>query len=145
MSDTTNIFEQTGAKSIEGLRGDQEKRNQDYILDYETFMKEFQLKEISGEEVGLMVSRMANHFIRHNLILVRSLKIYSKIRSEIQGQTDATTGKAMSTSKAEIMAAATPEANAYEEARAHVNNIQECINALKALQRGVLQEYSNSV
>jgi len=114
-----------------------------YIEDYEKFMESFRAKEISGEEVGEMIARMAQHFIRHNLIMVRSLRVYAKLKSEIQGQPDGATGKPMTTSKMETIAASTQEAYAYEESKIHVQNIEQCINALKALQRGILFEYQH--
>jgi hypothetical protein len=129
---TPDIFEASKSKQL------------DYIDAYNGFMDTFRHQEVSGAEVGEMVAKMAQHFIRHNLILVRSLKIYTKIKSEIQSQTDAQTGKAITASKADTLAAATPEAYAYEEAKTHVQNIEQAINALKALQRGVLNEFAYS-
>jgi len=131
-----DIFKETGAKKPE-YTGDS------YLEDYETFMKAFSSQEISGEEVGEMIARMAQHFARHNLITVRSLKVYAKLKSELHGQPDAATGKPMTSSKADILASATPEAYAYEEARVHVQNVAEMINALKALQRGIIYEYQH--
>jgi hypothetical protein len=114
-----------------------------YIDEYTEFMEGFRHKEVSGAEVGEMVARMAGHYMRQNLVMVRSLKVYAKIKADTMGQIDEN-GKAISASKAEIMAAATPEAYAYEEARAHVHNVQECINSLKSLQKGILNEYAYS-
>lgn len=114
-----------------------------YIEDYETFMSNFNIKEVSGEEVGEMIARMAQHFTRHNLITVRSLKVYTKLKSELHAQPDGATGKSMTAAKADTIAAATPEAYSYEEARVHVQNIEQIINALKALQRGLLFEYQH--
>ncbi len=115
-----------------------------YIEDYEAFMGAYHLKEVSAEEAGEIVARMANHYIRHNLIMVRSLKIYNQAKREIHSQVDPQTSKAITTSKAEILSSATPEAHNYEESRAHVQNIEQCINALKSLQKGILNEYAYS-
>lgn len=114
-----------------------------YIEDYEIFMSTFQVKEVSGEEVGELIARMAQHFARHNLISIRSLKVYAKLKSELHAQPDGATGKPMTAAKADTISAATPEACAYEEARVHVQNIEQIINALKALQRGILFEYQH--
>lgn len=114
-----------------------------YSEDYDKFMDNFTTREISGEEVGEMVARMAQHFGRHNLIAVRSLKIYAKLKSELHAQPDGATGKPMTSTKAEMIAAATPEAYKYEEARVHVQNIEQMLNALKSLQKGILFEYQH--
>lgn len=116
----------------------------DYIQDYETFVRNFRKTEVSGEEVGELIMQMAGYFARYNVRLSDALRAFSLRKAEFQNQTDPTSGKAMSTSKAEILADATPEATAYGLARIQVQNIQEYINALKALQKGVLQEYANS-
>jgi hypothetical protein len=50
----------------------------------------------------------------------------------------------MSTSKAEILASSTPEGDNYTLFKTHVENCEQLINALKALQKGVLLEYSNA-
>lgn len=116
----------------------------DYQIEYETFMNNFKKTEVSGEEVGEVVMRMAHYFARYNVRMNDALRAYSLVRAELQNQVDVATGKAMSSSKAETLADATPEAATYQLARAHIQNIEQYINALKALQRGVLFEYSNS-
>jgi len=116
----------------------------DYILDYEAFQNNFRRSEVSGEEVGEMVMKMAGYFIRYNVRMGDALRAFSIVKAEFQNQVDPSTGKNMSSAKAETLADATDEAAKYEMARIHVNNIQEVINALKCLQRGVLNEYANS-
>jgi len=46
--------------------------------------------------------------------------------------------------KAEILAEATSEAALYELNKIHVQNIEQYLNALKSLQKGVLAEFSYS-
>ena len=116
----------------------------DYIAEYETFMNQYRLTEIGGEEVGLLIVRMAGYFARYNMKLVGALKSYNLVIRDFQTQTDPATSKPMSSAKSESLAAATPEAFAYEEAKVHVQNIEQFVNALKALQRGVLTEYSQT-
>lgn len=134
MKDKTDVFKEVKKPEYTG---------DSYTEDYETFMGDFSTREISGEEVGEMVARMAQHFARHNLISVRSLKVYAKLKSELHAQPDGATGKPMTSTKAEMIAAATPEAYSYEEAKVHVQNIEQMINALKSLQRGILFEYQH--
>ena len=119
--------------------------DQDYIIDYEAFSNNFKKTEVSGEEVGEMIMRLAGHFARYNMKMGDALKSFSRVKADYQGQVDPNTGKAMSSSKAEILADATPEAAEYEMSRIHVTNLEQYINALKALQKGILTEYSHSV
>jgi hypothetical protein len=138
MNKKVNVFEEAEKKPKKAsYSGDS------YTDDYNQFMENFRFQEISSEEVGEMVARMAQHFATHNLIMIRSLKVYAKLKSELHAQPDGATGKPMTSSKAEMIAAATPEAHAYEEARAHVQNIEQMMNALKALQRGIMFEYQH--
>jgi len=116
----------------------------DYMIDYESFSNNFRKTEVSGEECGEMVMKMAGYYSRYNVRMGDALRAFSTVKADFQNQIDQTSGKSMSTSKAEILADATEQAATYEMARIHVNNIQEYINALKSLQKGVLNEYSNS-
>jgi hypothetical protein len=116
----------------------------DYMNDYETFVKNFRKTEVSGEETGELIMQMAGYFARYNVRLSDALRAFSLKKAEFQNQTDPTSGKAMSTSKAEILADATPEAAVYELARVHVQNLEQYINSLKSLQKGIIIEYSNA-
>lgn len=121
-------------------------KNKSYIEDYETFMSALEAQGglMAAGEVGEAIARMSNYFTRHNVILGRTLKMFNKKSQEIYSMSDPATGKPISAAKAEILAAATDEGAAYQEAKIHVQNIEQNINALKALQRGVLNEYSHS-
>jgi hypothetical protein len=123
---------------------DTKYKGESYIDDYQLFMKNLddQGGNMAAGEVGEMVTRMANHYIRYNTILARTLKLFNAKASEIYAQQE--NGKPISAAKAEIIAAATVEAAAYQQAKVDVQNIEQCINALKALQRGILNEYSHS-
>lgn len=114
-----------------------------YMEEYDSFMDQYKLQEVSAEEIGALIMRMSGYYQRYNLMLVRSLKVYNKKKMELMSQVDAT-GKPMAVSKADILADATPEAHAYFESKIHVENINQHINSLKALQKGTLQEYAHS-
>ena len=116
----------------------------DYMIEYEKFMADFRIAEVSGEEVGLAVARMATYYARYNTALSSYIREYAVVSKDLHGQTDSS-GKAITTSKAEVLAEATPEAARYQEAKSDVQNIEQIINALKSLQKGVLLEYSHSV
>jgi len=116
----------------------------DYIEDYEVFMNNFKRTEISGAEVGEMVVRMAAHFAIYNVRKGNSIEALSKVKSAFQSNPDPSTGKPISAAKANTLSDATPEANTYEMNKIHVENIEQYINALKSLQKGILIEYSHT-
>ena len=119
-------------------------KGESYIEDYELFMKNLESQDgnMAAAEVGEMVARMANHFIRYNMMLARANKLFHNKAQEVYAMNE--NGKPISAAKADIIASATPESAAYQEAKIHVQNIEQCINALKALQRGIQNEYSHS-
>lgn len=116
----------------------------DYIIDYEAFQSNFRKTEVSGEEIGEMIMKMAGYFARYNVRMGDALRAFSVVKASFQNQVDTTTGKAMSSAKAETLADATEEAAKYEMARIHITNLEQYINALKALQKGTLNEYSHA-
>lgn len=116
----------------------------DYIIDYEAFQNNFKKTEVSGEEVGEMIMKFAGYYARYNMRMADAIKNFSAVKAGFQSGIDPMTAKAISSAKAETMADDTPEAATYELARIHINNIEQYINALKALQKGILQEYSHS-
>lgn len=122
----------------------EEYKGESYIDDYNLFMKNLDAQggNMAAGEIGGMIARMAAHYMRYNLIQARTLKLYHATAQKIYSTADGL--KPITASKAEILAAATPEAAQYQEAKVHVQNIETIINALKALQRGVLNEYSYS-
>ena len=115
----------------------------DYMIDYEAFSDSFKKTEVSGEEVGEMIMRLAGYFARYNVRMGDALRAFSRVKSDFQSQVDTSTGKTMSSAKAEVLADATPEAATYEMSRIHVQNIEQYINSLKALQKGILNEYAH--
>ena len=116
----------------------------DYLEKYQEFEKNFRLTEISGEETGALIMHMCSYFSKYNIQMGIALRALSVVKADFQTQTDIATGKAMSSSKADTLAAATEEADRYQMARIHVQNIEQILNSLKALQRGQMFEYSNS-
>lgn len=116
----------------------------DYMIDYDIFASNFRKTEVSGEEVGEVVMRMASYFARYNVRYAEALRVFSRVRANFQNQVDPQTAKAMSSAKADTLADATDEAAIYEMARIHVQNIEQYINSLKSLQKGVLTEYSHA-
>jgi len=117
---------------------------QSYMTEYEKFMVDYRLSEVSGEEVGQLIMRLSGYYGRYNVQAGEKLKAYTRVKATIINKKDDDTGKPLSAAKADVLADATPEAEAYAESKIHLNNLESYINALKALQKGVLQEYTNA-
>ena len=111
-----------------------------YLIEYKAFIDSYKRSEVSGEEVGELIARMAQYFAMQNLKTVACERDMYIIGKDIESRADEG-GKVISSAKAQAIISATPEADKYRTARAHRDNIEQCINALKSLQKGVLSEY----
>lgn len=120
------------------------KQAPDYLIEYETFMSTYKRAQVGGEEVGEVIMRLAAHFGRYNTQLANAARAYHEVKALIYDGADTQTGKPVTASKAEVLADARPEATVYREYKAHVTTIEQMINALKALQKGVLNEYAHA-
>lgn len=117
---------------------------EDYAIEYENFMQTFKKTEVSGEECGELIMRMGHYYMRYNMRLVEAVRHFAAVKSVFLTGVDPDTQKPMSAAKADVLADATPEAATYQTAKAHLLNIEQGINALKALQKSLLQEYIQS-
>lgn len=122
----------------------QQTQAPDYMVEYNTFVSNYKLTEISGEEVGHLIIKMVAYYGKYNMKLKNALRDYSIVIRDIQMQADPATGKGISSAKAEVVAAATEVAANYENAKMHIANLEQYVNALKSLQKGVINEYSHS-
>jgi hypothetical protein len=118
--------------------------DQDYMIEYEQFQKEFKLGETSPDKVGEVIMRLAGYYGRYNLIYAEKLRAFSAVMAKLINSTDDQSGKGMTASKAEILGKDTSESGEYDLAKVHINNIQEYINSLKSLQRSLMIEYGNT-
>ena len=123
----------------------QQPQMPDYMEEYNKFSGDYKLTEISGEEIGQLIVRMGAYYGKYNMRLKNALRDYSIVMRDFQTQADPATGKAMSSTKAEVLASATDVAAKYEESKMHVANLEQYINALKSLMKGVLQEFSHGM
>lgn len=114
----------------------------EYIVEYNKFISNYRRSEVSGEEVGEIIARLAQYFAKYNMEMVACDRRMSLIARDIESRADEN-GKPISSTKSKVFLDATEEANDYRIARAHVQNIEQMINSLKALQKGVLNEYSH--
>jgi hypothetical protein len=96
--------------------------------------------EIGGQEVGEMIVKMAQFFGEAVGNLTSAEFCYTKKVVEFEQKTD-DNGKQISSTKAESYSKATPEYLAYITAKWHVTVIEQQINSLKALQKGLSNEY----
>jgi len=114
-----------------------------YLIEYTQFISKYKQGQTSGEEVGEVISRMAQYFAEKNLLLVGCNERLTKVAAETVQGDDEATGKPISVSKADILIKATPESHAVRGVKADLENIEQFINALKYFQKGMLNEYSH--
>ncbi len=114
-----------------------------YQKDYEEFIASYKMGQTSGEVVGELIARMALYYGEKNNLLNATSEALNKKASQIVQSSDGEGGKALSVAKAEILIKASAEQVGYDRAKTHLQNIDQYINALKYLQKGVLNEYSH--
>ena len=115
-----------------------------YLGEYNQFVRDYKSGTVTGEEVGILIARLAQYFSEYNLKLIIAERQVYITAKDIENRIDENTGKAITSSKAQTIICATDEYFEKEKIKAHVQNIEQFINALKSLQKGVLQEYANS-
>lgn len=120
-----------------------EEKNIPYIEEYTKFIKDYSVGQVTGEEVGEVVVRMAQYFAEHNLKSVIAERKRALVAAEKEAMIDESNGKQISSAKAKILTEATDEAFEAAQAEAHLKNCEQFINALKCLQKGVLNEFSH--
>ncbi len=103
-------------------------------------MASYKRGEVSGEEVGEVIARLAQYYAKYNMQMVACDRRKSAIAKDIESRADEN-GKAISSTKAAVFLDATEEAHDYRMARMHLGNVEMFINSLKSLQKGVLNEY----
>lgn len=116
----------------------------EYLEVFSRFMSEYKRAEVSGEEVGEAIMKLAHYYAKYNMQLVAAERRLSIVAAENERGIDEASGKPISSAKAKTYTDASPESHAYLEARAHVQNIEQFINSLKSLQKGVMNEYAHS-
>lgn len=113
-----------------------------YIQEFNEFMASYHTREVTGEEIGELIARMAQFFASYNLEMVEKERKISLVSRDIESRVDEN-GKPISSTKAKIFSEATDEMYNFNLVKAHVQNIETYINSLKALQKGALQEYQS--
>ena len=110
---------------------------------YAEFISNYKKGAVSGEEVGEVIARLAQYFCEKNNALCLIENELNKISASFVSMTDDQTGKPISVSKAEMLIKETEEYSLYLEKKTDIQNIEQLINALKYLQKGLLNEYSH--
>ena len=113
-----------------------------YKVEYDAFITNYKKVETGGAEVGEMIARMAQYFTDFNIECGKAEIEFNKIASLMEQQTDEN-GKSLSSTKAKTIADASKEKAKLLMLRVHISNIEQSINALKSLQKGILNEYSH--
>ena len=108
---------------------------------YADFLKAYTSGQTTGEEVGAVISQLAQCFSAMSQQAVKTEFMFNKKHAALVDGVDEA-GKAVSAAKAEVIAKASDEYNAYNESRKELAAIENEINALKSLQRGVMNEYA---
>lgn len=115
-----------------------------YQVIYDEFMEKYNRAEVTPAEVGEVLANIAGFFPNYNEKLTLARRSFALITRDEILKTDELTGKAVTASKAEIIARASSEAFIYEKAKSHVENIEMLIASLKFLQKALETEYINS-
>lgn len=115
--------------------------NEEYYQDYTKFLDSCKKGVVSAEEAGKTIVRMAHYFSQKNNTLAAVDKDLNAKAAEVVNEVDAS-GKQISVSKADLLIKATEEYAKSEDLKMHIKNIEQFINALKYLQRGILNEYA---
>jgi hypothetical protein len=115
-----------------------------YQILYDAFLSQYNKGETSPSQVGEVLARIAGLFPNYNLVMIKAEKEFALVHKTIADGSDDTTGKAISSSKAEVLADATPEAYNFKIARGHKENIEMLVGSLKFLQKSLEVEYLNS-
>lgn len=111
---------------------------------YQDFIKNYLSGTTTGEDVGELIAKLAGYYPNYNAELVRGERAYALISRDEALKTDEATGKAISTSKSEIIANASAEASQFRQAKMHIQNLEMLIQSAKSLQKGLLQEMSHA-
>ena len=114
-----------------------------YQIEYNEFIAGYKKGAADPESVGFLIVRMAQYFSEANIKVAEAEVAFNKVASTIADQIDEGSGKTISVAKADKYADATPEGNLLDMNKAHLSNLEQIINALKSLQKGVLNEYAH--
>lgn len=116
----------------------------DYKSEYATFMQLIDSgTPVEAETVGRLIVKFAGYFSEAVAVSARLEHGFNKTLAQTEETTDPS-GKPISSTKAEHIARATDSYRDYLLAKSDVLAIEQCINALKSLQKSLQNDFSYS-
>jgi len=114
---------------------------QEYQIEYDNFIAGYKKGVTDAEDAGQLISRLAQYFSNTNTTLGEKWRKMVIKSAEIINQTDSNTGKPIAVNRAELLISATTEAMELNDSKVDISNIEQMINAIKSLQRGMTNDY----
>lgn len=108
---------------------------------YDEFIDSYKAGTTNAEEVGYVITKMAQFFCDANMACGLADETYNKKFAELMQLEE--NGKSISAAKAKILADASDESKILKDAKIKLENIEQLINALKYLQKGMQNEYAH--
>jgi len=112
-----------------------------YRTTYDEFIESYKAGTTNAEEVGYVITKMAQFFCDANMATGSADEAYNKIYALNMQLEEG--GKSISAAKAKILSDASDEARVLKSAKITLENIEQLINALKYLQKGMQNEYAH--
>ena len=115
-----------------------------YQVLYDEFINNYKRSTVDGEQVGEMIAKMVQFYSDINLGVATAEVAYGRKAVEQELQLDPTSGKPISSAKAKVLTDGSDESVDLIIKKAHLGNIEQQVNALKYLQKGVLNEMNKA-
>lgn len=115
-----------------------------YQEKFDAFINNCEAGQIDGEIVGLLIVRLAQEFVNHNMMIANKEARLNSIAAKMIQETDEISGKPYSVSKVELLVKNSEEYKDLKIAKIDLENIETYINSLKFLQKAILQEYAQT-
>jgi len=114
-----------------------------YQVLYDEFINSYKCGAVDGERIGEMIAKIVQFYSSINLDVATAEVAYGRkaVAQELQADIN---GKPISSAKAKVLTDGSDEAVDLIIKKAHLANIEQQINALKYLQKGVLQEWQQA-
>lgn len=115
-----------------------------FEIEYQNFINNYKKTQVSSEDIGILISRLAQYYADANNYLVDKEEKLNRKYAELANSTDESTMKPISMAKCDTII---KDSDVYREAavaKADLQNIEVYINSLKTLQRGLLAEQQMS-
>lgn len=113
----------------------------EYQQEFSDFLTKYHATEMDPEEMGAFMARLAQIYAGYNLKLAAAHKSLAIVSRDIASRVEEN-GKSITSAKAETFIAATDEADLYNSLKANIQNIEQFISSVRALQKGALKEYN---